>query len=239
MPASIATARDTTDTGVRQHPAWPDPVPLRPYAAPTEPRLHRFSLKRDHRAFTAEQPQDCPEVRGHLRRWAPLLGHRNQLATSAFAGWRPAGPASPQSGAHSRARHDHAKKTQGHKQHHATAGRCRLNAHCAARPDAGVSSPRVVAAAFSDRTISGIARAACGLAPAARRTERHVNADRHMRASSRLDPARRAVSTHHARASSARMPRRRDGRLPCSKRAVSILQLWCNLNPCTSIRGLH
>ena len=169
--------------------------------------------------------------------------HRNQLATSAFAGWRPAGPASPQSGAHSRARHDHAKKTQGHKQHHATAGRCRLNARCEralrSPPPTPARRPALSARTFSGRTISGIARAACGLPSAARRTERHVNADSHMRTSSRLDPARRAMSTHHARASSARMPRRRDGRLPCSKRAVSILQLWCNLNPCTSIRGLH
>ena len=106
-------------------------------------------------------------------------------------------------------------------------------------PPTPACRPALSARTFSGRTISGIARAACGLASAARRTERHVNADSHMRISSRLDPARRAMSTHHARASSARMPRRRDGRLPCSKRAVSILQLWCNLNPCTSIRGLH
>lgn len=106
-------------------------------------------------------------------------------------------------------------------------------------PPTPACRPALSARTFSGRTISGIARAACGLASAARRTERQVNADRHMRTSSRLDPARRARSTHHARASSARMSRRCDGRLPCSKRAVSILQLWCNLNPCTSIRGLH
>ena len=33
--------------------------------------------------------------------------------------------------------------------------------------------------------------------------------------------------------------RRCDGRLPSSKRAVSILQLWCSLNLCTSIVDLH
>jgi len=96
-------------------------------------------------------------------------------------------------------------------------------------PPTPACRPALSARTFSGRTISGIARAACGLASAARRTERQVNADRHMRTSSRLDPARRAMSTHHARASSARMSRRCDGRLPCSKRAVSILQLWCNL----------
>ena len=31
----------------------------------------------------------------------------------------------------------------------------------------------------------------------------------------------------------------RDGRLPCSKRDVSILQLWCSLNVCMSIVDLH
>jgi hypothetical protein len=96
-------------------------------------------------------------------------------------------------------------------------------------PPTPACRPASSARTFSGRAVSGIARAACGLTSAARRTERQVNADRHMRTSSRLDPARRAMSTHHARASSARMPRRRDGRLPCSKRAVSILQLWCNL----------
>jgi hypothetical protein len=30
-----------------------------------------------------------------------------------------------------------------------------------------------------------------------------------------------------------------DGRLPCSKRAVSILKPWCILNLCTSIIDLH
>jgi hypothetical protein len=125
-----------------------------------------------------------------------------------FAGWRPAGPAS-RSGAHSKATHDHAKRTQGHRQRHATAGRCRLNAHrertLRRPPPTPACRPAWSARAFSGRTISGIARAACGPASAARRTERHVNADRRMRTSSRLDPARRAVSAHHARASSARM----------------------------------
>jgi hypothetical protein len=38
---------------------------------------------------------------------------------------------------------------------------------------------------------------------------------------------------HHARASSGRKSRRCDGRLPYSKQAVSILQLWCTLvNAC-------
>jgi len=185
--------------------------------------------------------------RRFLLSFRPGLSRKIRLASKStcdqsFAGWRPAGPAS-RSGAHSRATHDHAKGTQGHKQRHATAGRCRLNARCEralrSPPPTPACRPALSVRTFSDGAISGVARAACGLASAARRTERHVNADRHMRASSRLDSARHAMSTHHARASSARMPRRRDGRLPCSKRAVSILQLWCNLNPCTSIRGLH
>jgi len=33
--------------------------------------------------------------------------------------------------------------------------------------------------------------------------------------------------------------RRRDHRLPFSKRAVSILVLWCTLNACMSMVGLH
>src|ERR1700688_3132545 len=60
-----------------------------------------------------------------------------------------------------------------------------------------------------------------------------------MRTSSRLDPANRAESTHHANASSGFKVRRCDGRLPSSKRAVSILQLWYSLSLCTSIVDLH
>jgi hypothetical protein len=61
-------------------------------------------------------------------RHADPTGRRNQLATSPFAEWHPAGPAFRS--AHSKTPHDHAKRTQGHKQRHATAGRCRLNVHC-------------------------------------------------------------------------------------------------------------
>jgi hypothetical protein len=61
----------------------------------------------------------------------------------------------------------------------------------------------------------------------------------HMRASTRLDSTNRAESTYHASASSGCELRRCDGRLPSSKRAVSILQLWCSLNLCTSIVDLH
>jgi hypothetical protein len=61
----------------------------------------------------------------------------------------------------------------------------------------------------------------------------------HMRASSRFDPSKRAVSTHQVRASSDCKLRLWDGRLPSSKRAVSILQPWCILNRCTSIVDLH
>src|SRR5207237_3186803 len=49
----------------------------------------------------------------------------------------------------------------------------------------------------------------------------------HMRAFPRLDPSERTVSTHQVRASSDCKLRLCDGRLPSSKRAVSILQLWC------------
>jgi hypothetical protein len=47
------------------------------------------------------------------------------------------------------------------------------------------------------------------------------------------------VSTPHARALSSRKSRRCGGRLPSSKRGVSILQLWCTLNVCMSIVDLH
>jgi hypothetical protein len=60
-----------------------------------------------------------------------------------------------------------------------------------------------------------------------------------MRTFSRLDPSERTVSTHQVRASSDCKLRLCDGRLPSSQRAVSILQLWCILNLCTSIVGLH
>jgi hypothetical protein len=60
-----------------------------------------------------------------------------------------------------------------------------------------------------------------------------------VRTSSRLDPAKRAVSAHHAGASPDRKSQWCDGRLPSSKRKVLILQLWCSLNVCTSIVDLH
>ena len=50
-----------------------------------------------------------------------------------------------------------------------------------------------------------------------------VSSTDHMRTSSRLDPSERAVSTHQVRASSDCKLRLCDGRLPSSKRAVSIL----------------
>ena len=165
--ASIATARDATDTGLRQHPAWPDPVP------------YALTPRRPSRDFT---------------------GFPSNVIT---------GPSL-------RSSHKIAQRYGGI----FAAGRRFLFCF---RP------------AYPKRHREGRLRASLG--GASHRTA--VNADSHMRTSSRLDPARRAMSTHHARASSARMPRRRDGRLPCSKHAVSILQLWCNLNPCTSIRGLH
>jgi hypothetical protein len=44
----------------------------------------------------------------------------------------------------------------------------------------------------------------------------------------------RIASTHRERGSPTRNALRRERRLPCSKRAVSILQLWCTLYLCTS-----
>jgi hypothetical protein len=58
----------------------------------------------------------------------------------------------------------------------------------------------------------------------------------HMKTSRCLDPARRAVSTAREGRVRSQVPTRR---LPSSKRAVSILQLWCILNVCTSIVDLH
>jgi hypothetical protein len=44
----------------------------------------------------------------------------------------------------------------------------------------------------------------------------------------------RIASTHRERGSPTRNALRCERRLPCSKRAVSILQLWCTLYLCTS-----
>jgi hypothetical protein len=48
------------------------------------------------------------------------------------------------------------------------------------------------------------------------------------------DPAKRGVCTRHAL-----HPVATGARLPSSKRAVSILRLWCTLNACMSMVGLH
>jgi hypothetical protein len=61
----------------------------------------------------------------------------------------------------------------------------------------------------------------------------------HVRTSTRLDPAKRAVRAHRAGASSSRKSQRCDRHLPSSRCTVSILQLWCSLNECMSIVDLH
>ena len=62
-----------------------------------------------------------------------------------------------------------------------------------------------------------------------------VASSNQMRTSSRPDPVRRLVSTHHASATSGHKSR---PRLPSSNRAISILQLWCILNVCMSMLDL-